>query len=111
MIHKTKPAIFLLAGCGIFASPLWAGVPRYDVEGHCQSVVDLTGGSSEIYDTCVTGEQRSYDTLKSIWESVPARTQSYCDKVGQASGGSYEILKTCIEQEMQAGSNKQSFDY
>jgi hypothetical protein len=86
-------------------------VPRYAVDGYCQSVAAVSGGSAMIYNGCIDMEQTAYDVLKSGWGDIPSRTQSYCDEVARVSGGSYSILEGCIKMETEAANGASTFKY
>ena len=94
------------------ASPAFADtVPRYDVAGYCQTVSDVSGGSTMISNGCVDMEQIAYNGLKARWGSIPSRVRSYCDEVGRVSGGSYSILEGCITMETEAANGTSTFKY
>jgi hypothetical protein len=74
--------------------------PRYDPEGWCKRVSEVTGGSEWLKSACLEQEQTAYDRLKPDWNSVPAKTRGYCDQVARSSGrGSYALLEQCIDME------------
>jgi hypothetical protein len=80
-------------------------VPFYSVEQWCDAVSRSAGPKSEmIYGGCVNQEQSAYDTLKRVWNTLPAEMQNWCDRVARSTGaGSYMILNGCVEQEISAG--------
>jgi len=86
-------------------------IPRYDVEGYCKNVAQVSGGSNMIFNSCMDMEQVAYDGLKTSWSDIPNKTTRYCDEVARSIGGSYEILLGCIDQEMQAAGTKKGFQY
>lgn len=86
-------------------------IPRYNVEGYCQQVADVSGGSAMIFNGCMDMEQQAYNVLKTIWAQLPGNARNYCDEVARVSGGSYSILQGCIEMETDAASSPRSFDY
>lgn len=86
-------------------------IPRYNVEGYCQQVADVSGGSAMIFNGCVDMEQQAYNVLKTMWAQLPGNSRKYCDEVARVSGGSYSILQGCIEMETNAASAPRSFEY
>ena len=86
-------------------------IPHYEVEKYCREVATYSGGSSMIFNGCMDMEQNAYDTLKPVWNHVPASSRNYCDEVARASGGSYGILKGCVDMEVEAENSKRSFEY
>lgn len=86
-------------------------IPRYDVNAYCENVKEFSGGSNQIYNSCIDAQQEAYNSLKRTYSMVPVETAEYCDEVAEFSGGSYQILKTCIEQENTASSGKKKFKY
>ncbi|MDV7341791.1 hypothetical protein RYZ26_19480 [Terasakiella sp. A23] len=86
-------------------------LPRYDVNGHCENVSKVSGGSNMIFNSCIDMEQKAYVNIKTTWSETPQKTQSHCDQVGKVSGGSYSILESCIKMEMRANKNKKKFEY
>lgn len=86
-------------------------IPRYNVEGYCQQVADVSGGSATIFNGCMDMEQQAYNTLKIMWAQLPGNSRNYCDEVARVSGGSYSILQGCIEMETDAARAPRSFEY
>lgn len=86
-------------------------IPRYNVEGYCQQVADVSGGSAMIFNGCMDMEQQAYNALKPVWARIPDKSRSYCDEVAKVSGGSYGILKGCMDMETNAANAPRSFDY
>ncbi|WP_281841205.1 hypothetical protein [Sinisalibacter aestuarii] len=86
-------------------------IPRYNAEGYCQQVADISGGSAMIFNGCMDMEQQAYNALKPVWAQLPGNARNYCDEVARVSGGSYTILQGCIEMETEAASSPRSFDY
>lgn len=86
-------------------------IPRYNVEGYCQRVADVSGGSAMIFNGCMDMEQQAYNVLKAMWAQLPGSSRNYCDEVARVSGGSYSILQGCIEMETDASSLPRSFEY
>jgi len=88
-------------------------LPRYDANAYCQMVAEQGGNSSSVvYNGCIKMEQDAYDSMKSSWESVPAKTRKHCDEVAQALGkGSYVVLRGCLQMESNAAANTPSFQY
>ncbi|MBS0474741.1 MAG: hypothetical protein JSR28_06285 [Proteobacteria bacterium] len=87
------------------------GLPRFNVEKHCEEVSKVGGGSHTIYNGCIQMEQGSYNNLRSRWDGVSARIRKHCAEVGAFGGGSYQILDGCINMEEQAAGSKKSFSY
>jgi len=87
-----------------FAAAAQDYMPRYDVEAYCDQVASFTGNTSElIRKGCLSQEQASYDSLKSLWPSIPPNVQSYCNEVATFAGsGSYLLLKGCVQEELAA---------
>ena len=100
-------ALLAFSALGAHASEM----PRYNPEGYCQQVTDVSGGSSMIFNGCIDMEQRSYNNLKRTWASIPSRTKSYCDDVAKVAGGSYSILEGCIDLEADAASSNKGFQF
>lgn len=88
-----------------------AVVPRYDVNAYCQDVKDYSGGSNQIYNSCIDAQQQAYDFLKLTYRMIPAETAKYCNEVAEFSGGSYQVLMTCIDQEIAASGGKKKFKF
>jgi hypothetical protein len=86
-------------------------IPRYDVRTYCKQIGEVAGGSSEIEQTCVQIEQKSYNTLKPQWTDLPAKARNYCDEIARVAGGTYQILETCIQQEVSASHEIPEFEY
>ncbi|MCD1626314.1 hypothetical protein K7H22_09955 [Seohaeicola saemankumensis] len=86
-------------------------IPRYNVEGYCQQVADVSGGSAMIFNGCMDIEQQLYNALKPVWAQISGKSRNYCDEVAQVSGGSYSILKGCMDMETNAANAPRSFDY
>lgn len=94
------------------AAPAQAqSIPRYNVEGYCQQVADVSGGSALIFNGCMDTEQQAYNALKPVWTQIPSKSRNYCDEVAQVSGSSYGILKGCVDMETNAANAPRSFDY
>lgn len=86
-------------------------VPRYDVDAYCENVKNVSGGSYQIYNTCIDAQQSAYDKIKSVYPTVNMETAKYCEQVAEVSGGSYQILETCIQQESTAAGGKKKFKF
>jgi hypothetical protein len=86
-------------------------IPRYNVEGYCQQVADVSGGSAMIFNGCMDMEQQAYNALKPVWAQISSKSRNYCDEVAKVSGGSYGILKGCMDMETNAANAPRSFDY
>ncbi len=100
----------LLLGCMLGLSAV-AEVPRYDVEGYCEKLKKVSGGSDMIYNSCIDMEQDAYNNLKPNWAIYPEETKKYCNRLGEVSGGAYSILETCIDMELEESSNKSKFEF
>ncbi len=100
----------LLLAC-FFSLSANAEIPRYDVEGYCKSVKEVSGGSDMIYNGCIDMEQEAYNSLKPNWERYTEKTKKYCNDVGKVSGGSYTILEGCIDMELEESNNKSKFEF
>lgn len=88
-----------------------AEMPNYDVEAHCRQVGQVAGGSQEMENFCLRQEQSAYDSLKPVWDGLPASLRSHCDQVAQMAGGSFEMLKFCVGQEIKAARANQRFHF
>lgn len=86
-------------------------IPRFDVEGHCEEVSQVVGGSHQIFNTCVQSEQRAYNALRSQWPGISRRIRSHCQEVAEVIGGSYEIMQSCIQGEQSAVGQRESFSF
>lgn len=86
-------------------------IPRFDVEGHCEEVSQVVGGSHQIFNACVQSEQRAYNALKSEWPSISNRIRNHCQEVAEVIGGSYEIMQSCVQSEQSAASQRESFSF
>lgn len=108
-----SPVLRFLAPLLLLAAPAAQAqpIPRYDVEGYCQQVADISGGSAMIFNGCIDMEQDAYDLLKPAWAAIPSRSRDYCHEVAQVTGGSYAILKGCIDMEDEARGSTRSFRY
>ena len=109
-MNKVLPIIFL-AFDGLAAPAQAQTIPRYNVEGYCQQVADISGGSAMIFNGCMDMEQQAYNVLKPVWAQLPGNSRNYCDEVARVSGGSSSILQGCIEMETDATNSPRSFDY
>jgi hypothetical protein len=109
-LHKTNFFLSLsIFWLGLYPADA-SEVPFYAVEQWCDKVAKAAGARSEmIYGGCVKQEQSAYDTMKRVWNTLPAQTQTWCDRVARSGGvGSYMILNGCTEQEIAAaGENSQ----
>lgn len=74
---------FIFAGLFFLPSISNAQIPRYDVEAHCKSVADISGGSSMIFNGCVEMEQEAYDDIKQIWSSLPQKQKNIVMKLAR----------------------------
>ncbi|MDN3526028.1 hypothetical protein QWY79_12210 [Halomonas sabkhae] len=91
---------------------LASGMPRFDVEGHCEQVASVGGSSNMLYNSCIDMEQQAYDNLKPAWSSLPGSIQRHCKDVSSVSGpGSYSLLESCVQMEVDAGSNRSEFSF
>lgn len=107
-----KPILYALCLVTCFAVPANAQtIPRYNVDGYCQKVADVSGGSAMIFNGCMDMEQQAYNAVKPVWAQIPSKSRNYCDEVARVSGGSYSILKGCIDMEANAANSPRSFDY
>jgi len=86
-------------------------IPRYNVEGYCQQVAEISGGSGMIFNGCMDMEQQAYNALKPVWAQIPGSSRNYCDEVARVSGASFSILKGCIDMETNAANSPRSFNY
>jgi hypothetical protein len=86
-------------------------IPRYDVETFCENVKNVSGGSYQIFNTCIDAQQTAYDNLKRTYITVSSETTKYCEQIAEVSGGSYQILETCIQQENNAAGGKKKFKF
>lgn len=86
-------------------------LPRFDVEGHCEEVSQVVGGSHQIYNSCMQSEQRAYNSLKAQWPSVSGRIRGHCQEVAEVIGGSYEIMASCVRSEQSAAGQRESFSF
>ncbi|HCP81987.1 MAG TPA: hypothetical protein DIT67_10495 [Octadecabacter sp.] len=86
-------------------------IPRYNVEGYCQQVAEISGGSAMIFNGCMDMEQQAYNALKPVWAQIPGSSRNYCDEVARVSGASFSILKGCIDMETNAANSPRSFNY
>lgn len=106
---RLTPAVIMIIA---FSTSAFANdVPHYPVDDYCTKISNYGGGSSEMYNTCINQEEKSYRSVQSIWDLVPSQTQRYCNHIASFGGGSYELLDTCIHTEMKASSNKKTFQY
>ena len=106
-----RTVLALLAAIFVVPPAVAGEIPRFDVKGYCNSVADISGGSSMIYNGCIDMEQQAYNALKSSWAGLPDRQQKYCHEVAEISGGSYMILKGCIDMESDAAGAPSTFEY
>lgn len=88
-----------------------ADLPRYDVEGYCNEVVEFSGGGHSLFNGCIKMEQQAYNALKSDWAQIPDDTQQYCMEVSEFSDAAYSLLKGCIDNEISEASNRQQFSF
>jgi hypothetical protein len=86
-------------------------IPRFDVEGHCEEVSQVVGGSHQIFNTCVQSEQRAYNALKPQWPNISGRIRGQCQEVAEVIGGSYEIMQSCVQSEQSAAGQRESFSF
>lgn len=113
-MRKIKPVLGILTASVLWSFSAYAAdsnIPRYDVKQYCQSVSDVSGGSSTILNGCFKMEQRAYNYLKEKWSIIPAKTVSYCDEVARTAGGSYTIFKGCIQMEERSAKSNNDFDF
>lgn len=101
--------IFLLAAASQLT--LAQDMPRFDVEAHCEDVAEITGGSHQIFNSCIQMEQGAYNGLKNRWANLSRRIQIHCQDVAKVTGGSYQILQSCVQMEEDAAGNRQSFSF
>lgn len=95
----------------LLSASSWAqGVPRYDVERHCNKVAASGGQYSEmIMSGCVDMEQGAYDGLKLRWGHLPSSIRSHCDRVARFGGaGSYSTLEGCVQMEENSAQSNRS---
>ncbi|WP_275286907.1 hypothetical protein [Halomonas elongata] len=91
---------------------LASGIPRFDVEGHCEQVASVGGSSNMLYNSCIDMEQQAYDNLKPAWSNLPGNIQSHCTDVSSVGGpGSYSLLESCVQMETEAANNRESFSF
>jgi|SRR5690625_2784731 len=106
-----RAIIVPLAIFGLLGVAYAAELPRYDVEGHCNEVASVSGGSSMIKNSCMDMEQSAYNALKVKWSSTSEKIKAHCNDVARVTGGSYTILQSCIEMEESAESSPRKFKY
>jgi len=90
-------------------------MPHYDVNGHCEAVVNFGGNRSAVlFNGCMDMEQSAYDQLKIAWAGLPQAVREHCDQVATFGGaGSYSLLAGCVDMELQAleKSSQRQFQY
>lgn len=77
----------------------------FDINGYCQQVADVSGGSYQIEKMCRSQETRARDRVAAM--DAPDRVIKYCDQVASVVGGSYQIMESCIQQELAAKADMQ----
>ena len=88
-----------------------AEIPRFDVEGYCQRMKELSGGSEEARARCIRSNQQSYDALKPRWAELPEDVRNYCARMGEMGGGDYGFVARCVDSELQAGATAPTFKF
>lgn len=89
------------------------GIPRFDVESHCEEIANLGGSfSGQLFNGCLNLEQSAYDDLKARWSEIPVGMREHCLSVATFGGnGNYQILGGCIELEQEAATERPSFEF
>ena len=77
----------------------------YDFRKYCQSIGQISGGSSQIEAACVKMEKQAQENLRTVVRS--AKAEKYCTDLGTTAGGSYRIKEACIKQENAAAATLQ----
>lgn len=107
-----KTAILIgITTFGVVSIAQAAALPRYDPGQYCDRIADLSGGSATLANECIKMEQRSYNKLKNMWESIPEKIVAYCDRLASTTGGSYTLLESCIDMEMTESNSPQKFEF
>lgn len=106
----------LIAAITLAALPIIAQAqqpPRYDVEGHCETVASFGGEfSNTTFNGCIEMEQSAYNQLKGTWNDLPPNVQNHCHEVATFGGeGSYSTLQGCVQMEVSAGENRSEFSF
>lgn len=90
---RLSVVIFLLFATAAFGQK----IPNVNIQNYCRSKAMLgSGGSDEIYATCVDGETVALGELRENWNDYSAESRSQCLKIA-GSGGVYSDLQACIE--------------
>lgn len=81
--------------------------PHFNVEAICDTAAldpRNKDGYREVYSTCITEEQKAYNTLKSLWSQVENRVVDYCNgaygEIGAQKNARiefYEIYLPCVQ--------------
>lgn len=106
-----KKTLSIILSLAFSSVALATDLPRFAVEGHCEEVSQVVGGSHQIFNTCVQSEQRAYNALKSRWPSISLGIRSHCQDVAEVIGGSYEIMQSCVQSEQNAAGQRESFSF
>ncbi len=83
-------------------------IPSYNVEKYCIMESKLLGDDTSILKFCLEQEQKSYDELKTNWNSVDKKVKDDCQQTPETS---YYKLKVCIAREIKTKEELSDFKF